>query len=179
MMQRRAFTFIELVISLGIVTLIAGGVIVAMSRGASNVHRGSFNAQAANQAAWIVTMMRNDIARSDTSRIVFKPESGDTWKGSTEFRVGLPEKKHVTYSIENRGGGKAFARTTSDGRKQFLASEYIADMSVKKADNGYDIFMLLKDPGKKANDFTWSARIYPPVPSGTDRYWKPLPGGKK
>ncbi|HNX74546.1 MAG TPA: prepilin-type N-terminal cleavage/methylation domain-containing protein [Candidatus Rifleibacterium sp.] len=179
MIKNRAFTFIELLISLGIVTLIAGGVIVAMSRGASNVHRGSFNAQAANQAAWIVTMMRNDIARSDTSKIVFKPESGDTWKGKTEFKIGLPDKKHVLYSVETRGDGKAFARTSSDGRKQFLASEYIADLSIKRHNDGFDINMLLKDPGKKANDFTWSARIYPPVPAGVDRYWKPLPGGKK
>ncbi len=179
MMNKRAFTVTELLISVGIFTLIAGSVIMAMSRGAANVHRGSFNAQAANQAAWIVTMMRNDIARSDSSKIVFKPESGNAWKGKTEFRVGLPDKKHVSYSVENRGGGQAFARVSSDGRKQFLAAEYLAELIVKRVDEGFDIYMLLKDPGKKANDYSWSARIYPPVPAGTDRFWKPLPGAKK
>lgn len=178
-MNKRAFTVTELLISIGIFTLIAGSVIMAMSRGASNVHRGSFNAQAANQASWIVTMMRNDIARSDSSKITFKAESQDIWKGNTEFRVGLPDKKHVSYAVENRGGGKAFARISSDGRKQFLAAEYLDEISIKKVDNGFDIYMLLKDPGKKANDYIWSARIYPPVPGGTDSYWKPLPGAKK
>jgi hypothetical protein len=34
--------------------------------------------------------------------------------------------------------------------------------------------MLLKDPGKKAKDFVWAARIFPPVPAGPDQFWKPL-----
>lgn len=177
--MKRAFTFTELLISVGIVTLIAGGVIVAMSRGASNVHRGSFNALAANQASWIVTIMRSDIARSDASKIILEPESGKVWKGSTEFKILLPDKKHVSYSVENRGGGKAFVRTESDGRRQFLASEYLADMSVTRKDEGFVVEMLLKDPGKQANDYTWSARIYPPVPAGTDRFWKPLSSSTK
>lgn len=177
-MSRRAFTFTELLISVGIFTMIAGGVIIAMSRGASNVARGSFNALAANQASWIVTIMRNDIARSDTQKIVFKPE-GSAWKGKTEFKVGLAGNQYVSYAVENRGGGKAFSRTESDGRKQFLASEYLAEMTVKKVADGFDISMLLRDPAKQANDFSWTGRIYPPVPAGADQFWKPLPGGKK
>lgn len=178
-MNRRAFTFTELLISVGIFTMIAGGVIIAMSRGASNVARGSFNALAANQASWIVTIMRNDIARSDGEKIVFKPEAGDTWKGKTEFKVGMPGNRHVVYAVENRGGGRAFSRTESDGRKQFFASEYLTEMTVKKVAEGFDIIMLLRDPAKQANDFIWTGRIYPPVPAGADQFWKPLPGGKK
>jgi hypothetical protein len=123
--------------------------------------------------------MRNDIARSDAEKIVFKGESGDTWKGTTEFKVGLPDKKYASYSFENRGGGKAFARTASDGRKQYYASEYLTDITVKRINDAFDIQMLMKDPGKKASDYSWTARIYAPVSSGSDGYWKPLPGAKK
>ncbi|EKD83922.1 MAG: hypothetical protein ACD_39C00371G0003, partial [uncultured bacterium] len=56
--MKRAFTFTEMLVAVGIVVVIAGGVIIAMTRGASNVHRGSFTAVAANQAAWIVSFMR-------------------------------------------------------------------------------------------------------------------------
>lgn len=177
--MRKAFTLIELLISVAIVTLIAGAVIVAMTQGASNVHRGSYNALAANQASWIVMIMRNDIARSDASRITFKPESGNLWRGKTEFKVLLPDNKYVNYSVENRGGGKAFARIESDGRKQFMASEYLANITVARTAESFVIEMLLKDPGKKGSDFSWSARIYPPVPAGKDRFWKPLSSSKK
>ncbi len=177
-MNKRAFTVAELLISLGIVALIAGGVIIAMSRGASNVHRGSFNALAANQASWIVSIMRSDIARADSAKIVFKTDDGEEWSGKGEFRVVLLDKSHVSYAVENRGSGQVFVRAESGGRKQFFASEYLDRISVKKVSDCFEISMLLKDPAEKANDFTWSARIFPPVPAGTDRFWKPLPGGK-
>lgn len=173
-MLRRAFTFVEMLISVGIVTLIAGGVIVAMTRGASNVHRGSFNALAANQASWIVAIMRNDIARSDLSRITFTPDSGATWKGTSTFKVIVDSSKHVTYSVEARKAGKVFARHESGGRKQFLASEYLNDISVELKDGCFTIAMLLKDPGQQAVDFNWSARIYVPAPVGMDQFWKPF-----
>jgi len=59
-------------------------------------------------------------------------------------------------------------------KKTFLAAEFLADLSVEKIDDYFQIEMLLKDPGKKARDFTWSARIFPPVPDGPDQFWKPL-----
>lgn len=177
-MKKRAFTMAELLISLGIVTLIAGGVIIAMSRGAANVHRGSFNALAANQAAWIIAIMRNDMARADSSKIVFKTDADEKWAGKSEFKVLLPDKKHVVYSVESRGSGKAFVRSESGGRKQFFASEYLNNISIKKVEDCFEISMLLKDPAKQANDFLWEARIFPPLPAGIDRFWKPLPGVK-
>ncbi|GAB4271985.1 MAG: hypothetical protein Kow0029_10190 [Candidatus Rifleibacteriota bacterium] len=173
-LNQRAFTFTELLISISIVVVIAGGIIIAMSRGATNVHRGSFNATASNQASWIVTIMRRDIARSDMDKISFKPDSGTKWTGSGEFTVDLNSGEKVSYSIEKRGGGKAFCRSESGGKKLFLAAEYLSDISVELADGSFKINMQLIDPGKKANDFLWSARIFPPVPSGVDRFWKPL-----
>lgn len=173
-MLKRAFTFVEMLISIGIVTLIAGGVIVAMTRGASNVHRGSFNALAANQASWIVAVMRNDIARSDLSRISFTPDSGVAWKGTSDFKVTIDSSKQVTYTVENRGTGKVFARAESGGRKQFMASEYLSEISVELKDGCFAIDMLLKDPGKQAVDFKWSARIYVPAQKGIDQFWKPF-----
>lgn len=172
--MKRAFTFTEMLVAVGIVVVIAGGVIIAMTRGASNVHRGSFNAVAANQAAWIVSFMRNDIVRSDVGRIVLVPESGNTWKGTTEFKVLIHGGQFVNYSVENVGNGKVFVRTSSDGRKQRFAAEYLTDFAVEYVSGSMVINMLFKDPASHAVDFAWSARIYPPALVGPDRFWKPL-----
>lgn len=172
--SKNGFTLAELLISVGIFTAIAAGIIVAMSRGASNVHRGSFNATASNQAAWIVTLMRRDIARSSSEKITLKPDSGTKWTGNGQFTVETNNGRKIRYLIEKRGGGKAFCREEDGSRKTFLASEFIADFSVERSGTALKIEMLLKDPAGKANNFAWNARIYPPVPAGTDRFWKPL-----
>lgn len=172
--NKRAFTFTELLISIGIVAVIGGGVIIAMTRGASNVHRGSFNATASNQASWIITIMRRDIARSNAAKIVFKPDSGSKWMGSGDFKVELNNGSKVSYSVVKRGNGKAFCRADASGKKIFLASEYLSELVVEQLGNCFKIDMLLKDPSKKANDFNWAARIFPPLPTGADRFWKPL-----
>ena len=172
--MKRAFTFAEMLIAMGIVVVIAGGVIIAMTRGASNVHRGSFNAVAANQAAWIVSLMRSDIARSDENRIVFIPETGKIWKGTTEFKVTTHGGHFVNYTVETLETGKVFIRTGSDGHKQRLAAEYLTDLSVELTDGSMLVNMLFKDPAAQAVDYEWSARIYPPTFAGPDRFWKPL-----
>ncbi len=172
--MKRAFTFTELVFAVGIVAVIAGGVIIAMTRGASNVHRGSFNAVAANQAAWIVSLMRNDIARSTIDRIVFVPESGKIWKGTTDFKVQTHAGMVVDYAVEDLSTGKVFVRTESTGRKQRFAAEYLADFSIEYDAGSMLVNMLFKDPAAQAVDFEWSARIYPPALTGPDRFWKPL-----
>lgn len=172
--MKRAFTFVEMLISVGIVTLIAGGVIITMSRGASNVHRGSFNALAANQASWIVAIMRSDLARSDASRVKFLPDSGNAWTGSNEFSLMTDTGKKVSYSIEQRGSGKVFSRTEEGGRKQNIAAEYLSEFSVELENGCFKIDMVLSDPGKKAVDFNWNAKIYLPVHRGPDNFWKPF-----
>lgn len=172
--MKRAFTFTELIVAAGIVVVIAGGIIIAMSRGASNVHRGSFNAVAANQAAWIVSVMRNDIARSDIFRIEFEPETGNTWKGTTNFKVQRHSGVTTAYQVEDLATGKVFVREDTDGRKQRFAAEYLSDFSIEYADACMQVNMLFKDPAAQAADFEWSARIYPPSLVGPDRFWKPL-----
>lgn len=171
---KSGFTLTELLISIGIFAIIAGGVIIAMSRGASNVHLGSFNATASNQAAWIVSLMRRDIARSHIGKITFEADAGSKWTGTGKFIVETAGGEKINYSIEKRGGGRAFCRNEPGSKKTFLAAEFLADFSVEKIDDFFQIEMLLKDPGKKARDFTWSARIFPPVPAGPDQFWKPL-----
>ncbi len=172
--MKRAFTFVEMLISVGIVTLIAGGVIIAMSRGASNVHRGSFNALAANQASWIVAIMRSDLARSDSTRVKFVPDSGNAWNGINEFSVVTDTGKKVSYSIETRGMGKVFSRSEEGGRKQNIAAEYLSEFSAELDKDCFNIKMILSDPGKKAVDFNWNARIYLPLRRGPDNFWKPF-----
>lgn len=173
-LRKSGFTLTELVISIGIFAVIGAGVIIAMSRGASNVHMGSFNATASNQAAWIVTLMRRDIARSNVDKIQFKADTGKKWHGSGEFQVLTSGGEKIKYSVEKRGSGKAFSRTEAGSKKTFLAAEYLDEMTVEQVGNYFAIEMLLKDPGKKAKDFVWSARIFIPSPTGPDRFWKPI-----
>ncbi len=164
----------EMMVAMGIVVVIAGGVIIAMSRGASNVHRGSFHAVSANQAAWIVSSMRNDIARSDVDRIIFVPDSDKIWRGTTEFKVKTHGGRFADYSVEDLSTGKVFVRTGSDGYKQRFAAEYLADATIEFVDGSMLVNMLFKDPASQAVDYEWSARIYPPAFAGPDRFWKPL-----
>lgn len=171
----RAFTFVELLIALGIVVLIAGGVIIAMSRGASNVHRGSFSATASNQAAWIVTIMRRDIARSNIDKIIFQPDSGDKWTGTGRFVVETNAGNKIDYSIKESGDGKVFQRLNrADSRKIRLGSGFLDKMEVAQKEDFFAIDLLLADPAGKAVDFKWNARIYPPEPAGVDKFWKPI-----
>jgi len=172
--MKRAFTFVELLISMGIVTLIAGSVLIAMTRGASNVHRGSFNALASNQASWIIALMRSDLARSDVSRVKFIPDAGNEWKGGGEFTVLTDSGRKVSYSIETRGSGKVFSRSEDSGRKQNMAAEFLSDFSVKLENGCFYIEMMLSDPSRKAMDFNWNARIYLPSRRGAENFWKPL-----
>ena len=76
----------ELLIAFAIVSAILGVIITMVSRGASNVQRGSFNALAANQAFWIVTMLRDDISRS-IGRIDLGSADGKTWSGGNELKI--------------------------------------------------------------------------------------------
>ena len=52
---KKAFTVVELIIAIVIVVMVMGIVLIMMTRGASNVQKGSFNALAANQAFWIIS----------------------------------------------------------------------------------------------------------------------------
>ncbi|MGM0598565.1 MAG: hypothetical protein ACQETH_01995 [Candidatus Rifleibacteriota bacterium] len=173
--SRRAFTFVELLISMGIVVLIAGGVIIAMSRGASNVHRGSFSATASNQAAWIVTIMRRDIARSNVDKIIFQPDSGDKWTGTGRFVVETNDGTRIDYSIKESGDARIFQRLNrANSRKIRLGSGFLNKMEIQQKEDFFAINLLLIDPMGKAVDFKWNARIFPPVPAGVDKFWKPV-----
>ncbi len=176
---KKGFTLTELLVSLGILTLVAGGVIIAMTRGASNVHRGSFNAQASNQSAWILTLLRKDIGRSSIDRIDFKPDDGIKWTGVEPFKIVLNSGKLVEYKIVKRGKGKALLRDEKDVQQQFLAAEFLDTVSIEKAGNSFKVDLLLKDPEKKSRNFSWNGRIYPPVPEAIDKYWKPFSEIKK
>ena len=62
--------------------------------GASNVARGSFNTIAANQAAYIIFTIRNDISRSNTDNITFNADSNNSWSGDGEFKIVYTSTKH-------------------------------------------------------------------------------------
>ena len=155
--------------------MIAGGVIIAMSRGASNVHRGSFSATASNQAAWIVTIMRRDIARSNTEKIIFQPDEGNKWTGTGRFVIETNAGNKIEYSLKESGDSKVFHRLNrADSRKIRLGSGFLNRMEVQKKEDYFAVNLLLTDPAGKAVDFKWNARIYPPEPAGIDKFWKPI-----
>ena len=64
MIKKKAMTLVEILICFAILSVVLGIIIIMLSRGATNVKRSSFNALAANQAFWIVSVIRSDISRS-------------------------------------------------------------------------------------------------------------------
>eukprot|EP01156_Anaeramoeba_ignava_P015055 Anaeramoba_ignava/a611396_6.p1 GENE.a611396_6~~a611396_6.p1 ORF type:complete len:185 (-),score=12.36 a611396_6:404-958(-) len=173
-LKRRAFTLAELLISFGIIAIISGGVILAMTRGSSNVHRGSFIAQASNQAGWIVAVMRKDIARSTVGKLQLDLDKKNKWAGKTPIKIILRSGTVIKYSIVKRGSGKALLREEVGKGKQYLAPEYLADFNLALGNKAVNLEMVLKDPSKKAKDYHWDAAIYFPEPSPTEKFWKPI-----
>ncbi len=185
--RKKAFTLIELIIAFAIVSAILGVIITMVSRGASNVQRGSFNALAANQAFWIVTMLRDDISRS-ISRIDLGSEEDKTWTGGSELKI-IIDGGTAFYSIEKKGSKKNLIRkfvssnqgtafSLSDNVKQTFGDEYMTDMSITQNDlkNSFDINITMKDPNKTtagSDEYNWSASIYPPNGNSADEYWVP------
>ena len=183
MNKSRGFTLVEILMGFAILFVIIGIIITMMTRGASNVKKGSFNALAANQAFWIVSVMRSDIARS-IGEINLELDEDNVWNGDKDFKVNM-EGGTATYSIEKKGNMKQFVRTfkpsntgtafsVSDSKRQSFGDEYLSDMTVKLSeDNSYIIEITMKDSksGGESRIFTWNAAIYPPQVSGLDEYW--------
>lgn len=192
--KKKGFTIVELLMGLAVLSAIIGIVITMMSRGASNVQKGSFTALAANQAAWICSVIRNDMARSDSSNIEFEGSDGNVWSGNTTFKVVI-EGGAASYSLEKRGAkNKVFVRkfvasnsgtafAASDNKLQTFGDEYMTDMTVTLAtDSSYIINITMDEPGKhekdgKEHEFKWTTTIYPPEPSGMEQYWIPTVEG--
>lgn len=183
--KRKAFTIVELLVAIAILSVVIGVAIIFMTRGASNVQKGSFNALAANQAAWICSIIRNDMAKSDVSKIELDCDTDEPWDGSKSFKV-IMEGGTATYSVEKRGKNKVFVRKfvpssektafpPLDSKKQTLGDEFMTDMTVTRgSDNSYNIDITMDEHDKKEDeehDFTWTTTIYPPAPSGLGKYW--------
>ncbi len=184
---KKAFTVVELIIAIIIVVMVMGIVLIMMTRGASNVQKGSFNALAANQAFWIISTIRDDFSHSDLAHIIFEG-SDDTWNGTSKFEVYIEGGK-ASYQLENNGNTKTFVRKFSRSNEhvayepketpiQKFGDEYLTDMSVtKKVENNitsFQIIINMKNPNKTSSgkqDLIWSATIYPNLPNKKDEYW--------
>ena len=186
--SKKAFTIVEILICLAIVSGIIGTIISMMSRGASNVQKGSFSALAANQACWIVSVIRNDIARSDESRINMETNGDEGWTGDTDFYVTF-EGGRANYFVEKKGDIKTFVRKfeassgssafpSSEDKIQRFGDEYLTDMVITLEDDGSYLVKIYMDEPKKykaggEHQFVWTASIFPPTPSGMGKYWAP------
>lgn len=182
--KKKALTLVEILICFAILSGILGVIIIMMSRGATNVKRGSFNALAANQAFWIVSVIRSDISRSNGG-IVAELDGENTWNGDTEFKVNI-EGGTASYSIEKKGDKKNFVRkfvasnagtafVVSDSKRQTFGDEFLRDMTIKlNDDNSYLITITMDDTSKSTSgihNFTWTSSIYPPETNGLNEYW--------
>lgn len=82
-LNRKAFTIVELLVGIVIVNMIAGAALYMMTRGASNVKKGNFNAIAANQAAWIIASLKEDISRAYNKKLLEDDNQKDDLKKSS------------------------------------------------------------------------------------------------
>lgn len=171
----RGFTLAELVISIAIIAIIATSVVVMMSRGASNVQKGSHIAQASSQAAWLVSTIRHDMANSRFDRI----SCNSKWNGSSPLKIKLNDGHSVSYTLVKSGAGKALLRKVAGGRTQFFAKETLDSIEGVFNKGIFSLSLTLSDPSKKAKNLIWHSLIMPPRLSGPDEYWKPLASLKK
>lgn len=169
------FTLVELIISIAIVMVIGGSVIIMMTRGASNVQRGSYIAQASSQADWIVSTLRRDMTNSRIDCI--SPQT--KWTGSNELVIKRSDGKTIKYMLSNNGSGHSLLRNVVGGRKQYFAKESLKQIEGTFSNGIFKLSLIVSDPEKKAKDITWSALITPPKLSKKDKYWKPLASIKK
>ena len=177
-------TLVEILIGFAILSVVMGFIIVMMSRGATNVKRGSFNALAANQAFWIVSVIRSDISRSIGS-VEAEFDGENIWNGDTEFKVNI-EGGTASYLIEKSGSKKTFVRkfvasntgtafTVSDSKRQTFGDEFLSDLTIKlNDDNSYLVSITMDDNSQSSSgihNFTWTSSIYPPENNGLSEYW--------
>ena len=160
-----------------------------MTRGASNVQKGSFTALAANQAAWIVSTIRNDVARSDINNINFDGSGNKTWSGDSTFEVVL-DGGVASYFLEKKGSNnKVFVRkfksstdktafNLRDDKVSSFGDEYMTGMTVKLSDDNsyFCIDISMDEPGADGgnkHEFNWSANVFIPQPNAIGKYWVP------
>ena len=188
--KKKAFTIVEAIIAISIVLAVVGVVILVMSRGATNIQKGSFNALAANQCFWIVSTIREDISHSDLGHIIFETDSDNTWQGNSKFEV-IIEGGKASYSLEDKGEKKVFVRNfiVSNEHTAYkpheiptrkYGDEYLTEMSISKNTdaNSNKVFFQINITMKDFNETTvgkreikWSAIIYPDSPNEKDDYW--------
>ena len=177
-MKKSAFTLIEILVCIAICTMVGTVGITFMSRGASNVARGSFNTIAANQAAYIIFTIRNDISRSNTDNITFNADSNNSWSGDGEFKIVYTSDKtqKATYSIGSPNNLNTFVRLDSNGRKQSLGAEYISDLKISQVTEnnlvGYKIEIKMLESDESNFPVIWNSTVYPPQSSPAGNFWK-------
>lgn len=177
-MNKKAFTLVEILICVAVFSLLGTVSMIMMSRGASNVARGSFNTIASNQAAFIISLIRSDISRSNINNIEFTGTS-DSWDGSGEFKVVYASNQALvsTYSLGSSSNAKAFVRLASNGRKQVF-NEYISDFTITRIEEnnrvGFKVEIKMLESDTSNFPIVWNSTIYPPQASPLDDYWKPI-----
>ena len=171
---KKAFTLIEAIITMSIAVVVVAGVILAMTRGASNVQKGSFTMQACNQAAWISMWLRKDLTCARLAEVKMGTGASQ-WDGSNgNLEVPFLDKAagKAVYELKKLGNGKALVRMVK-GKERVLAREILHELKINRiAENDFKIEILMKDPAKHAKDFAWEGRIFPPCENSLAKYWK-------
>lgn len=151
MKAKLGFTLIEILIAIAILSMIGTAAIVMLSRGTSNVARGSFNTMAANQAALIAYYIRSDL--SDNFKIELS-DSVYTIGSSTYTLKTLPNSFGDTprYSL---------TRKDMNNRTIKLGSDYITWFNFVKKTDYYEFAVWMKERDDSTHIASWSAVFYP------------------
>lgn len=179
--NKSGFTVIELLVGLVIISSIMGLALVMMTMGSKNVQKGSFNALASNQAYWISTLIREDIARADKENIKFPSADSNIWDGVGNFEIQLTENEKVSYNLKSKGKNYSFVRKVSKGSsraQQVFGDEYLTGIKIeKKDDNGsvyYMIDITMTNSSKSVgtnNQITWKTNVYTKPDEIMAKYW--------
>lgn len=176
--MRSAFTVVELMVCTVIVGVIGTAIFLSMIQGSRNVLRGSFNAMAANQAAWITTHLRRDLARIVPNGLQFEPDDGTLWKGTGNFSI-LTSLGPVEYRVESQGDQNVFLRKELDDdgrvvRRQTYGADMLSEISIERDDNAFSVSIRMEEPNQRASPLHWQSTVFIPSVNPRDLLWKPL-----
>lgn len=196
MTNKKAFTLIEILIAIALCTMIATASIVFMTRGSSNVARGSFNTMAANQSALICYYLRSDIL----SYPYMDPSDINVQEGANRFAFTNIKGEKVTYEQVGVSGSSErtnLIRTNPNGKVIKLGSDFISywhgdvnpgetkiidGKSCRKINYGR-FTIQMKEKDNSTYIASWTTTIYAPKASSSDeklnKYWNSSTGSSE
>ncbi|NLM17799.1 MAG: type II secretion system protein [Candidatus Riflebacteria bacterium] len=191
--MKKAFTLMELIIVMLIGSMVFASILFVFSRGSDNVQRGNFNTIAANQSAWMVTVIRSDITSMKTVAGDVPEALKNTWElkdGSLSSPLAFDvyaedgSVAKVKYTGLSKEGDSVQMQREYGSRKQVMGGTYMKLLKLEPVEpaefggeeeayrKSFKLTIVMAEE-KLARVATWTSYIHTGSKSGAlDQYWK-------